>query len=433
MYNDTPAVSYLQYLAVIRKCGDAGIQSPTAFSRSEFVLHILQNMIVNEPVGAIYNICGCGCRCPNDLDDLESRDDVKEINLDELPDGDSPLYIETETQRLFLVKTLLEWDRNRQTFDNIPPVNQSSSNQHYEMAMRQYTDSCDWEISHAGYWRRPCLYHTGGLELANALMHTVSTCKNMDLAEVLQRFGLDISCKDQNDRTCLFHAVEHQQYKACQMLMDIISVDEVDDYGATALQHYIEHVPEKFGVDIPSLLIELGKANINHRCEGEDGIITPLLEAIFGEKYDFAKYFVDRGALVDIDHTEKQTVWDLLRDVRDFDPVADLLDDTMHIENDQLIEGVGRYKWDEDFRNAWSLEEVEEVVQRLVVDESDQTTILALCREAKQPEAAMELLEYMEKKETMKKLDGLLNADLVREMAIPISILQIIASPLKWH
>ena len=44
-------------------------------------------MIVNEPVGAICNICGRGC--PNDLDDQESRDDaVKEINLDVLPDGD---------------------------------------------------------------------------------------------------------------------------------------------------------------------------------------------------------------------------------------------------------------------------------------------------------------------------------------------------------
>ena len=356
----------------------------------------------------------------------------------------SPLYEAARIGRLSVVNLLLElgFDPNRQSnYTGRTALHRSIIYRKYEVAMRLCEVTSDWV--HIGPGRRReltpaeipkfeeliCKMIDSGYDInsvdssgGNALMNMIH-CGYHALIPILVKRGGDVEFKTASGRTCLFAAVGIQQYEACKHLLDSgANVHAVDDCGNTVLMR----AAATGNVQIAALLV-LSGARVNHQKGVNGGIMTPLSISIRSRCYALARYFIENGANIEINLTDDQTVLGLLCDARTFEAVVELLQQK---HKDLVNEHFNEF---DDLSYAHSLEEAEGVVKGMKIDESTKIMILTLCREPKVPKQALELLKFVEIFQKQKNLNGLLNSDTVREMQIPMNILQMIASPLKWH
>ena len=409
-------------------------------------------MATNQQIADIINSCRRGpietIRSQIDAAIVNDEDFVNKLNADSW----SPLHVAAQKGRLSLVNLLLEFGLDPDTRDHgtgIPgytPLYDAIFHRNYEVAMRLCEVTSDWKHSRIGCWGRSreltpaeiskyekliCKMIDSGWDInsvdfygRNALMNTFSS-GTYALMPILIKMGIDVDFKNAAGRTCLSVAVRSRRplYEACQLLIDSgANVNTVDDRGDTVLMSAVA----SGNLQIAALLVSSG-ARVNHQKDVRGEIVTPLSISIHLRYYDLARYLVENGANIEINLTGDQTILGLLYDVRTFQTVVEL----MYEKYGDLVDD----EFDEvdNLNYAHTLEEAGKKVEDMEIDESTKIMMLTLCREAKAPKGASELLKFVEIFQKQKNLDGLLKSDKVKEMQIPINILQMIASPLKWH
>ena len=407
-------------------------------------------MTTNQPLAEILESCWKESteKIRSQIDAAIANDEnfVNKVNAGSY----TPLNLAARLGRLSLVNLLLEFGISNNPSQGRgaghTPLYDAIIHQKFEVAMRLCDVTSNWKHSRIGCWGRRteltpaeiskyekliCKMIDSGWDInsldvsgRNALINTFYSGTHA-LMPILIKMGIDVELKTAAGRTCLSVAVGREQYEACKLLIDSgANVNTIDHRGDAVLMR----AAATGNVQISSLLVSSG-ARLNHQKKDVGGtIMTPLSNSIRHGHYDLARYFIENGANLEINLTEDQTVLGLLYDAQNFEAVLKWLEE----KHEDLLDKVD--DWDLNrLYYACTFEKAEKVVKNTRIDESKKIMILALCREAKAPKAALELLKFVEIFQKHKNLNGLLKSDKVKEMQIPMNILQMIASPLKWH
>lgn len=309
---------------------------------------------------------------------------------------DLPLHDAAETGHLCLVNLLLEFgfDPDQGDRASCTPLYYAIVKQHYEVAMRlcNVMSNCDkleiwWpkvlsresipkcndlisKMIQKGY----DIYYEGKRHNGVDALTSAIRNGNVEMVRLLMKF-IDKGRQGRNFNYLSSAAVD-QQYEICQIIIDAGATKEMK--GAALMC-----ATEKEDIEMVSLLLK-NEASVNFQRinDGQsvsmkaisDGkCMTPLTMAFCHQNwdvlrrghYEVAKNVVLHERHVDIDLSENESIWDLLRGM----PL----------------------------------------------------------------EKAQRLLKWMEKVHTERKIQGLLDSDLVKEANLPLSIVRLIASPLEWH
>ena len=377
-----------------------------------------------RPIDEIIDLCAWGS-IEQIREEIESAIADDEDFVGQTSDfGESPLHTAAEYGRLSVVNMLIDdfgYDANQPNYYGgisvylaIRTGNAEARN--YEVAMRLCEVTSDWDGLQYSRWQQ---------KLPSS---EIQQCT--DLISKMIANGCDINFISERDRGFhpLYHAVQNDDVEMVRILIQLgVDVEWRDDKGVRGRDCLLACKSR----EVASLLIEKG-CDVN--CFELAPYLswrTPLTEALRGGHYDVARYFIDQGARVDIN--EKEMVWDLLRGAKSFVRIADSMEEKYSDVFDAYgnLE-VDEYEW-EDLRCAHFFNEAAKLVNKMHIDDDTKTMIVDLCRDAKSREEALELQEYIERVETETKLRGLLHSDLVKEANLPLSIVRMIASPLKWH
>lgn len=237
--------------------------------------------------------------------------------------------------------------------------------------------------------------------------------------------GANIHHKDGFGRNALFNAVYSTNTKVTKLLIESGSELEIkDDFCHTPLM-----LAACFGgIEIAELLINYG-ANINCTMQSNSWIMTPLSLAIRHENYDVAKLLVKNGADMDINVADNESIWDLFDQNYDFkyDEYVDDDEDNdveMHGDDMELI----NIPDDMDLE-IYSMGEA----AKLNSNHRGSRSFLSRVEHKLKSKKRDLLLKYMVKIQTERKVQNMINTKLVKNLQIPMDVLQMIASPLFWH
>ena len=335
------------------------------------------------------------------IDGIKAKSKSKQLEISKTDSfGRTSLHYAAIKGRTSVVELLLScgFDANQMDMHKLCPLHLAIESNHYEAAIKlsQYT-----QPNLTNYRRETAL---------------ILLCKNSTNPKMMQLFwqlmknGNEVNMTDNRVCTALFYAVD-KPILCAELLKNGIEVNHKDNFNRNALFNAVyaanievtnllicsgseveifddfEHTPLMlaacFGTaQIVQILIDCG-SNVNAAIQSNLWLMTPLTLAIRHDNYQIAKTLVDCGAQIDLNVSEKESIWDL-------------------IVNEKIDK--------EHMMNPWR----------------------RMCSKYKNKKR-LSLMKYMEKEQTNRTLQSLMNAELVKKLNVPHDILHLIASPLTWY
>eukprot|EP01083_Nonionella_stella_P060732 158440_1 len=223
------------------------------------------------------------------------------------------------------------------------------------------------------------------------------------LLRQLLTFGCDVNHTDGFGRNALFNAVYAANVEAAKLLLTAGSKIEIrDDFDHTPLM-----LAACFGgYEIADLLIKRG-ADVNAMMKSQFWFMSPLSLAIKHTNYDVAKLLVQSGAALDREVFHDQMIWDLCMEQKyDFE-CKDEEDDDVDM-NEPVLAPMS----DDMDLEIYSLGECAKLNSNprghssLTMEETDTNR------------KRRTLLAFMERTETQRKMNSLINTELVQTLKI---------------
>lgn len=281
--------------------------------------------------------------------------------------------------------------------------------------------------------------HPKTISLLQALLqsgHSVNTVDNQqrtalffavnnpEFTRILIEEGADVNHRDALGRNPLFHAIYANNTESASLLIAAgCDVNAIDDFDHSPLI-----LASAYGtVQMVRLSAQSG-ADLNCKVGEYAFVVTPLSMAIKHENYDIAKILVIHGADLELNLVDDQMIWDLLT----VTPEEDESEGTGYYHED----GSGDVQMQEI--GSWNLSNlnmedtpIEQLFPALLSDQDGRTNQLS--RGTVSRCKKRDLLKFMVKSQTERKMKGLKESELVCSLNIPTDLLHLIAVPLDWQ